>query len=189
VANRPCTGWTSDVQGSDGQSPRAKSPTHDERARAPAGERRAGTLDSDGTLNLPLRQRGRRKASSLTIAEPMPRLLTTLETPRWTSRCRKLSPSREPFPRRAQPRTVYRALAFSFFGFVGRGRSESVDRVGWSKCGHVRRIANLRLRSINALEWWRSNSLSGEAGVAAFIMRLVMGRRAIDHHGWTRRGL
>ena len=79
MANRPCTGWTSDVQGSDGQSPRAKSPTHDERARAPAGERRAGTLDSDGTLNLPLRQRGRRKASSLTIAEPMPRLLTTLE--------------------------------------------------------------------------------------------------------------
>jgi hypothetical protein len=41
-----------------GQSPRAKSPTQGERARAPAGEKaRRRTLDTDGALNVPLRQK------------------------------------------------------------------------------------------------------------------------------------
>ena len=40
----------------------------------------------------------------------------------------------------------YPALAFSFFGFVGRDRSESVDRVESCKFGHVRQVANLRLK-------------------------------------------
>ena len=35
----------------------------------------------------------------------------------------------------------YLALAFSFFGFVGRVRSESVDRVESGKFGRVRQIA------------------------------------------------
>jgi hypothetical protein len=46
------------LQKENGQSPRAKSPTRDERARATGrGEKRAGTLNKDGALNVPLRQK------------------------------------------------------------------------------------------------------------------------------------
>jgi hypothetical protein len=53
--NRPR--WAGKVEGSYGQSPRAKSPTRDEERAHRPGRKRAGTLDTDGALNVPLRQK------------------------------------------------------------------------------------------------------------------------------------
>jgi hypothetical protein len=67
----------------------------------------------------------------------------------------------------------YPALAFSFFGFVGRVRSESVDRVESGKFGHVRQVANLRLKIGIGIE-----SRSVSRVVVPFMRAPPLGRRS-----------
>ena len=58
AANRLCARWTSNVQGSDGQSPRAN-PTRGERARAPAGEKARKNIRSGWRPECPDTPKGR----------------------------------------------------------------------------------------------------------------------------------
>ena len=57
AAKRPCARWTSNAQRSDGQSPRANPPRGAKERPHQPGRKRAGTLDTDGVPNVPIRQK------------------------------------------------------------------------------------------------------------------------------------